>query len=94
MPTAHVNEMGIVFRKFNSFEQPTPWWNALLDELKAHHVPGLQQTGKRMSVDAGAPGGGFRGIVYFTPNTVSLDEAITILKKHGVEVYDVRGKDE
>jgi hypothetical protein len=94
MPTAHVNEMGIIFRKFNSFEQPTAWWDALLDELKVHHVPSLQQAGKRMTVDAGGSGGGFRGIVYFSPNTVSLDEAITILKKHGVEVYDVRGKDE
>jgi len=29
-------------------------------------------------------------VVYFTPQTVSMDEAITILKKRGMEVFDVR----
>lgn len=89
MATAHVNEMGIVFRKFNPIEHNPAWWDSLLNELKAEHVPGLQQTGKRMTVDPLAPGG-FAGIVYFTPNTVGLDEAIPILKKHRVDVYDVR----
>jgi hypothetical protein len=40
-----------------------------------------------------AAGGGHRGILYLTPSTVGMDDAIAILKKHGVEVYDVRGRD-
>ena len=89
MTTAHVNELRIVFRGFNPLDQPAAWWESLLDELKAHHVPGLLPHGKRMSVDVGASGGG-RGLVYFTPSTVSMDEAIVILEKRGVEVFDVR----
>jgi hypothetical protein len=92
MATAHVNELGIVFRGFGPLKQTPAWWDSLLDELKTHHVPGLQPTGKRLTIDVAA-GGGHRGIVYFTPSTVTMDEAIPILKKHGVEVYDVRGKD-
>jgi hypothetical protein len=61
----------------------------LLDELKAHNVPGLYQEGKRMSVDVSGAGE-MRGVVYFTPSTVSMDEAIEILKKRGINVYDVR----
>src|SRR5208283_4907596 len=57
MTTAHVNELGIVFRGFNPLDQPAAWWESLLDELKAHHVPGLHPHGKRMSVDVGASGG-------------------------------------
>jgi hypothetical protein len=93
MTTAHVNEIGIVFRRFDALQQTPAWWDSLLNDLKAHHVPGLQMTGKRLTVDVSA-GGGQRGIMYFTPSTVTMDEAIPILKKHGVEVYDVRGEDE
>lgn len=49
MATAHVNEIGIVFRGFNPLNQTPAWWDSLLDELKAHHVPGLQPTGKRLT---------------------------------------------
>jgi len=31
-----------------------------------------------------------RAVVYFTPQTVSMDEALKILKKRGMEVFDVR----
>jgi hypothetical protein len=89
MITAHVNELGIVFRGFNPLDQPADWWESLLDELKAHHIPSFHQYGKRMVVDMGASGGA-RGVVYFTPHTVSMDEAILILEKRGVKVYDVR----
>jgi hypothetical protein len=50
-------------------------------------------TGKRLTINVAA-GGGHRGIMYFTPSTVTMDEAVPILKKHGVEVDDVRGEDE
>ncbi len=89
MMTAHVNELGIVFRGFYPLDQPADWWESLLDELKAHHIPSFHQSGKRMVVDVEASGG-IRGVVYFTPSTVSMDEAIVILEKHGVRVYDVR----
>ena len=43
-----------------------------------------------MHVDFNAQGGGMRAVVYFTPQTVSMDDAIPILKKRGMEVSDVR----
>jgi len=92
MMTAHVNELGIVFRGHNPTDQPTAWWESLLDELRAHHVPSLHPTGKRMSVDVGASGG-IRAVVHFTPSMVGLDEAIKILERRGVEVHDVRRGD-
>lgn len=92
MITAHVNELGIVFRGHNPIDQPIAWWESLLDELKAHHVPSLHPTGKRMSVDVSA-GGKVRAVVHFTPSTVGIDEAIKILEKRGVEVHDVRRSD-
>jgi hypothetical protein len=92
MITAHVNELGIVFRGHNPIDQPTVWWESLLDELKAHHVPSLHPTGKRMSVDVSAEGV-VRAVVHFTPSTVGIDEAIKILKKRGIEVHDVRRGD-
>jgi hypothetical protein len=42
-----------------------------------------------MHVDVSATGQ-IRGVIYFTPNTVTMDEAIRILKKRNVEVVDVR----
>jgi hypothetical protein len=89
MLTAHVNEIGIVLRGFHPQQTPE-WWESLLDELKAHHIPGLNPTGKRMTLDAGGPGGSIRGIINFSPNTVTMDESIPILEKHGIQVYDVR----
>jgi hypothetical protein len=87
--TAHVNELGVVFRGHTPQDQPPAWWESLLDELKAHHVPSLHPTGKRMSVDVSAEGV-VRAVVHFTPSTVGIDEAIKILKKRGIEVQDVR----
>jgi hypothetical protein len=87
--TAHVNELGIVFRGHTPQDQPPAWWESLLDELKAHRVPALHATGKRMSVDVSATGV-VRAVVHFTPSTVGIKEAINILKKRGIEVHDVR----
>ena len=74
---------------FNPLDQPADWWESLLDELKAHHIPSFHQHRKRMVVNVGASGG-VRGVVYFTPSTVSMDEAIVTLEKHRVKFYDVR----
>jgi hypothetical protein len=87
MITAHVNEQGIVMR----FDSPADnltreAWEALLDELESHHIPGLYQPGKRLHVD-GSPQGRLRAVVYFTPQTVTMDEAVAILEKRGMKVY-------
>ena len=77
MIKAHVNEMGIVMR-FDSMADnlSSDQWTTLLDQLKSHYIPSFYQLGKRMHVDFSAEGGGMRAVVYFTPQTVSMDEAI------------------
>jgi hypothetical protein len=90
MITAHVNEMGIVLRlDAPSDNLSHDGWESLLDELKSHYIPSFYGYGKRMHVDVSATGQ-IRGVIYFTPNTVTMDEAIRILKKRNVEVVDVR----
>jgi hypothetical protein len=90
MIRAHVNEMGIVMR----FDSPadnlsSEAWNSLLDELKSHYIPSFYQYGKRLHVDVSAEGK-LRAVVYLTPQTVTMDEAIAILQARGIEVKDVR----
>jgi len=88
--TAHVNEMGIVLRFDSPLENLSPdGWESLLDELKSHYIPSFYGYGKRMSVDVSATGQ-MRAVIYFTPNTVTIDEAIPILKKRHIAVFDVR----
>jgi hypothetical protein len=95
MITAHINEMGIVLR-FDSLAEnfSNDQWEQLLDELKSHYIPSFYQYGKRMTVDLGGvkndEAGKLRVVIYFTPNTVTMDEAIAILKKRNIEVFDVR----
>ena len=91
MIKAHVNEMGVVMR-FDSMADnlSSVQWNSLLDELKSHYIPSFYQYEKRVHVDFNAEGGEMRAVVYFTPQTVAMDEAIKILKKRGMEVFDVR----
>jgi len=87
--TAHVNEMGIVLR-FNPTNNLThDEWEMLLDELRSHYIPSFYQRDKRLHVDVSAEGK-MRAVIYFTPQTVSMDEAISILKKWNIEVFDVR----
>lgn len=90
MITAHVNEMGIVIRLDSPAENPSPGdWDALLDELKSHYIPSFYQHGRRMHVDADLQGK-VRAVIYFTPETVTMDEAIAILRKRNIKVFDVR----
>jgi hypothetical protein len=85
---AHVNEEAIVLR-FDSIENlPSKEWDALLDELKSHHIPGLYPYGKRSSVDVSGPKP--RVVIYLTSETVTMDQAIAILKKRHIEVFDAR----
>jgi hypothetical protein len=91
MIKAHVNEMGIVMR----FDSPadnlsSDQWTTLLDQLKSHYIPSFYQLGKRLHVDFNAEGGGMRAVIYFTPQTVSMEDAIRILKQRGMQVFDVR----
>jgi hypothetical protein len=90
MIIAHVNEMGIVLR-FGSMADNLSHeaWDSLLDELKSHPIPSFYQHGKRLHIDW-AGEGMLRAVIYFTPQTVTLDEAIPILKKRNIEVFDVR----
>jgi hypothetical protein len=66
-------------------------WTTLLDQLKSHYIPSLYQLGKRMHVDFSAAGGGMRAVVYFTPQTVSMEGAIRILRQRGMQVFDDHG---
>jgi hypothetical protein len=79
---AHVNERGIVL---TDGTLPNEEWGKLLDELKSHYIPSFYQYGKRMHVDVSAQGK-VRAVIYFTPQTVSMNEAIEILKKRNIEV--------
>ncbi len=90
MITARVNEMGIVLTVDSLWDNLTPeGWDGLLDELKSHYIPSFYQHGKRMHVDVG-PEGNPRAVIYFTPQTVTLDDAIGILRKRNIKVLDVR----
>ena len=95
MITAHVNEQGIVLR-FDSLADnlPKPEMEKLLDELKSHYIPSFYQYGKRSHADisgeTGTGSGKLRVVIYFTSKTVTMDEAIQILKRRGIVVLDVR----
>lgn len=90
MVTAHVNERGIVLR-FDSLADnlSRDAWQKLLDELKSHYIPSFYQYGKRVHVDVSAEGK-TRAVIYFTPNTVTPDEAIAILRRWNIKVVDVQ----
>jgi hypothetical protein len=90
MITAHVNEMGIVLRlDAPSDNLSRDGWESLLDELKSHHIPSFYGYGKRMHVDVSETGQ-IRAVIYFTSDTVTIDQAIPILKKRSIRVFDAR----
>jgi hypothetical protein len=91
MITAHVNEMGIVLRFSPANNLTRDEWEMLLDELRSHYIPSFYQRDKRLHVDVSADGR-MRAVIYFTPQTVTMDEAIAILKRWNIEVFDVREK--
>ena len=79
MPKADVSEERIVIGKCG--QRSTDWWNTLLDKLKAHHIPGRYQDGKRMWADSRG-----NAIIYFTSDTVSPDNADKLLEECGFDV--------
>jgi len=104
MITAHVNKMGIVMR-FDSpaDDLSSEAWESLLDDLKSHRIASFYQYGKRMHTDVSADGKlrfvparkprstrRLRPIlIYLTPKTATVDEAIAILRKRNIAVTDV-----
>jgi hypothetical protein len=90
MITANVNNMGIVLTFDSPADNLTPeGWEALLDELKSHYIPSFYQYEKRLHVDV-SPKGKHRAVIYLTPQTVTIDDAIGILKKRNINVVDLR----
>ena len=90
MIRAVVKNMGIVLNLDSPLDNPSPdSWNALLDALKSQYIPSFYQYGKRMHVDV-SPEGKHRAVIYFTSHTVSVDEAIAILKNFNISIADVR----
>jgi hypothetical protein len=79
MPKADVSEDRIVISECG--QRSTDWWNTLLDKLKAHHIPGRYQDGKRMWADSRG-----NAIIYFTSDTVSPDDAVKMLGECGFDV--------
>jgi hypothetical protein len=91
MITAHVNEQGIVIRFDSPSDHLSPQaWEELLNELKSQYIPGFYQHGKRLHVDVGGDPAKIRAVIYFTDKTVTMDEAMSILKKRNIKVIDVR----
>ena len=79
MVKADVSEERIVISECG--QRSTDWWNTLLDKLKAHHIPGRYQDGKRMWADSRG-----NAIIYFTSDTVSPDDAVKMLEECGFDV--------
>ena len=57
-------------------------WEPILNELKAEHIPGLYQQGKRMGVSI--VNGTICAYIYLTDKTPPESEILEILKRHGV----------
>jgi len=89
MITAHVNKMGIVM-KFDSpaDDLSSEAWESLLDDLKSHYIASFYQDGKRMRTVVSADAK-LRFVIYLTPKTATVDEAIAILRKRNIAVSDV-----
>ena len=65
-------------------------WEALLDELKSQFIPNLYQYGKRSHADIQTSTGTTRVVIYLTEKTVTMAQAIAILKNWNFQVFDVR----
>ncbi len=91
MITAYVNELGIVLRFDSPSDNFSPdVWDQLLNELKSHYIPSFYQYGKRLHVDLGGDPPKIRVVIYFTDKTATMDEAVSILKKRNIAVFDAR----
>ena len=57
-------------------------WEPILDELKAVHIPGLYQHGKRTGVSIES--GRLRAYIYLTGKTPPEPKILEILERHGI----------
>ena len=57
-------------------------WNAILDELKSEHCPGVYQHGKRMGMNI--VNGRLHAYIYRTDKTPTDSEILEILDRHGI----------
>jgi hypothetical protein len=57
-------------------------WDSLLNELKAEHIPGMHQEGKRMAVSLVQ--GTVHALIYRTAKTPPETQILEILKRHGI----------
>jgi|HubBroStandDraft_6_1064221.scaffolds.fasta_scaffold628513_1 hypothetical protein len=57
-------------------------WESLLNELKAEHIPGWYQDGKRMG--SSIVEGKAHVFIYRTPKTPPEPQILEILKRHGI----------
>jgi hypothetical protein len=80
MASAEVSEERIVLREYG--HPSNEWWGTLLNKLKSHYIPGRCQYGRRMWADAFGT-----AMIYFSASTVSVDEAVEILKQSGFDFH-------
>jgi hypothetical protein len=86
---AHVNKEQIVLVFVPRDNLLHDEWELLLDELKSHHIPNLYPPGKRSHVDLEweeSSVKSHRVLIYLTTKTVTMDEAIAILKRRNIEI--------
>jgi hypothetical protein len=85
---AHVNKEQVVLRFHSRDNLPREEWELLLDELKAHHIAGLHFKGKRSYADLAGDEelGSHRVFIQLTSETVTMAEAIAILKRRHIEI--------
>jgi hypothetical protein len=59
-------------------------WESILNDLKAEHIPGMHQDGKRMAVSIVQ--GKVHALIYRTAKTPPEQQILEILKSHGIAV--------
>jgi hypothetical protein len=65
---------------------PPVVWEPILDELRAEHIPGVYQQGKRMGVSI--VNGKLRAYIYLTDKMPSESEILEIFRRHGITSDD------
>mgnify|MGYP001602649576 CR=1 FL=1 len=86
---AHANDHAIVIHFLPSEEPSSEEWENLLDQLKSVNIPGYYEAGRRMRVLID-PEEKMRVLIFLTPETVSVDDALDILRRWNIEVHDER----
>jgi len=86
---AHISEQANVIH-FSPSENPSSEeWDRLLDKLKSVNIPGYYEAGRRMRVLVD-PEERMRVLIFLTTETVTVDDAISILQEWNIDVHDDR----